>query len=89
MLFWLDATIGFNSLEFSAFEDAGTLEFSFSALEGELGFPVLVTFFTSDGSATEGMPNYLVNINTFKCVSTRKYLHGDKNICNMPVNSPK
>ena len=57
LLFCSVATIGFTAVEVSEAEDSGSIEFTFGVLSGELGYSQNITFFTSDGTATSGMPN--------------------------------
>lgn len=51
MFFFSVATIGFDPVAYTVVEDAGTINFNFSVLNGNIAFDVTVLFFTTNGSA--------------------------------------
>ena len=46
------ATIGFSPANYAVSEDAGSVDFVFAVLDGNIAFDVSVLFFTTEGSAT-------------------------------------
>ena len=55
MCVFLVARIGFDPVEYSVSEDAGTVSFEFGVLEGNIAFDVNVIFLSSNGSAQSNL----------------------------------